>query len=211
LYRRGVDNILHCFFTHEEVKSVLNDCHNGDCGGDLSGLAISQKILRDDFFLPSIFKDCVEAVNKCHPFQVFARKIHSHPAPLHPVIIIGPFTKWGIDFMDCNPASVGGHQHIIVVMDYFTKLAEAMHIIKYDGKTKTFFIFNQIIARFRIPRDIVTDHGSHFQNEIMKDLASKLGFKHSHSSPYYPWVNGIVDVVNKSLLSPQITQSNLFI
>ena len=85
--------------------------------------------------------------------------------------------------MDCNVASVGGYQHIIVAMDYFTKWEEAMPTIKFDGKTATFFVFNQIIAWFGIPKEIVTDHGSHFQNEMMKYLASKLGFKHGHSSP----------------------------
>jgi hypothetical protein len=123
----------------------------------------------------------------------------SHPTPLHPVITVGPFTKWGVDFVDCNPTSAGGHQHIIMVIEYFTKWAEAMPTIKSNGKTATFFMFNQIIARFRIPREIVTDHGSHFQNEMMKELASKLGFKHGHSSPYYPQENGQVEAVNKSL------------
>jgi transposase InsO family protein len=33
----------------------------------------------------------------------------------------------------------------------------------------------------------------------MKELASKLGFKHDHSSPYYPQENGKVDALNKSL------------
>jgi hypothetical protein len=64
--------------------------------------------------------------------------------------------------MDCNPASAGGHQHIIVVVDYFTKGAEAMPTVKSDGKTAAFFVFNQITARFGIPREIVTDHGSFF-------------------------------------------------
>jgi transposase InsO family protein len=53
----------------------------------------------------------------------------------------------------------------------------------------------------QIPKEIVTDHGSHFQNEMMTELASKLGFKHDHSSPYYPQENGQVEVVNKSLKS----------
>jgi hypothetical protein len=136
--------------------------------------------------------------------------MRSHPAPLHPVVTVGPFTKWGVDFMDCNPASAGGHQHIIMPMDYFTKWEEAMPTVKSDGNTATFFVFNQIIAQFRIPRDIVTDHGSHFQNEMMKELASKLGFKHGHSSPYYPQENGQVEAVNKSLktiLQKNVSQS----
>jgi hypothetical protein len=61
------------------------------------------------------------------------------------------------------------------------------------------FIFNQIVARFGIPKEIVTDHGSHFQNKMMTELTSKLGFKKEHLSPYYPQENGQVEVVNKSL------------
>jgi hypothetical protein len=118
--------------------------------------------------------------------------MHSHPAPLHPVITVGPFTNWGVDFVDCNPTLAGGNQHIIVVVDYFTKWDEAMPTMKSDGMNEAFFIFNQIIARFGILSEIVTDHGILFQNEMMIELASKMGFKHDHSSPYYPQENGQV-------------------
>ena len=78
--------------------------------------------------------------------------------------------------MDCNPASAGGHHHIIVDVDYFTKWAEAMPTVKSDGETTVksdgetaaHFVFNQIISRFGISRELVTDHGSHFQNRMMK-------------------------------------------
>ena len=99
-------------------------------------------ILRVGYFWPSIFKDCVDAVKRCHPCQVFACNIHSKPTPLHPIITVGPFTKWGIYFMDCNLALVGGHNHIIVVVDYFTKWAETMPTVKFDGETAVHFIFN---------------------------------------------------------------------
>jgi hypothetical protein len=123
----------------------------------------------------------------------------SHPSPLHPVITVGPFTKLGVDFMDYNLDSVWGHQHIIVATYYFTKWVEAMPNIKLYGKTATFFVFNQIVSWFEIPKDIVTGHGSRVYNEMMKDLSSKLGFKNNHSSPYFPQKNGQVEVVNKSL------------
>jgi hypothetical protein len=99
---------------------------------------------------------------------VFTQKLRLHPSHLHPVVTIGPFTKWGVDFVDCNPTSVGGHQNIIVDADYFTKWVEAMPIVKSDGKNTSFFVFNQIIARFKILSEIVIDHGSHFHNEMMK-------------------------------------------
>jgi hypothetical protein len=73
-----------------------------------------------------------------------------------------------------------------MVIYYFTKWLEAMTTVKSNGKTVAFFVFNQIISRFIILSEIVTDHGRHFKNEMMEELASKLGFRHGHYSPYYP-------------------------
>ena len=95
--------------------------------------------------------------------------------PLHPVITVGPFAKWGIDFMTCNPHSVGGHAYIIVAVDYFTKWVEAMPTLTADGKTTAQFIFNHIIAHFGVPQAIVTDHGTHFRDYMMVELTSRLG------------------------------------
>jgi hypothetical protein len=67
LYRRGVDVILHHCLTHKEAEFFLNEFHSGACGGHLSGLAITQKMLQAGYFWLSIFKDCVEVVKKCHP------------------------------------------------------------------------------------------------------------------------------------------------
>ena len=85
--------------------------------------------------------------------------MRSHPASLFPIVTVGPFMKWGIDYMTCNPVSTGGHKYIIVTVDYFTKWEEAMPTYKAAGETMDFFVFNQIIACFSIPKEIVTDHG----------------------------------------------------
>jgi hypothetical protein len=74
-----------------------------------------------------------------------------------------------------------------------------MPTFKDDGETTTLFLFNQIIAQFGVPREIVTDHGSHFQNQMMTELMSKLGLWQEHLSPYYPQANGQVEAVNKML------------
>jgi transposase InsO family protein len=54
-------------------------------------------------------------------------------------------------------------------------------------------------VRFGIPREIVTDHGSHFQNQMMTKLTSNLGLRQENSSPYHPQANGQVEAVNKTL------------
>jgi transposase InsO family protein len=79
------------------------------------------------------------------------------------------------------------------------KSVEAMPTFKDDGETGSLFLFNQIIERFGILREIVTDHGSHFQNQMMTELTSNIGLRQQHSSPYYPQANGQVESLNKSL------------
>jgi hypothetical protein len=125
--------------------------------------------------------------------------MRAHPAPMFLIITVGPFTKWGIDYATLKPPFTRGHRYIIIAVYYFTKWVEAMPMFKYDGEKKTLFLFNQIIARFNVSREIVTDHGSHFQNKMMFELTSKLGLRKEHSSPYYPQENGQVEDVNKSL------------
>ena len=64
-----------------------------------------------------------------------------HPTPLFPVISVGPFTKWVIDYVMCNPVSAVRHKHIIVAVDYFMKWAEAMPTYKADMETAYFRYF----------------------------------------------------------------------
>ena len=118
---------------------------------------------------------------------------------MHPVIAIGPFSKWRIDFTTCHPPLAQGLRYIIVAIDYFTKWVEAMPTYLNDGKIGALFTFNHIIARFGVPKQLVTDHGSHFQNAMMTELSAQLGFRQEHSSPYYLQTNGQVEAVNKTL------------
>ena len=112
------------------------------------------------------------------------------PTPLHPIIVVDPFSKWGIDFITCNPHSAERHGYFILAIDYFTKWAKAMPTFTNDEKTATNFIFNHMIARFGVPQAIVTDHGSHFRNIMMTIISTQLGLRHDNSMPYYPQDNG---------------------
>eukprot|EP00253_Pinus_taeda_P017132 PITA_17132 len=146
-----------------------------------------------------MFKYCITTVRSCHACQIFDSKTRRPPALLEPIVAVGPFTKWGIDFMTCNPTSVGGHGYIIVAVDYFTKWAEAMPTLNNSGKMAVLFFFNHVVSRFGVPQAIVIDHGSNFRNHMMVELAAKLGLSHHSTTLYYPQANGQVEAINKVL------------
>jgi hypothetical protein len=161
---------------------VLNDFHTGACVSHFFGLETSKKILCARYFWTYLIKECIEAIKKWDPCQIFSRKMWEQSTPMFPVIVVDPFTKWGIDFTTCHPDSARGHRYIIKVVEYFTKWVEAMTTFSNEGENTTFFIFNQIVARFNIPKDIFIDHGSHFQNKMMIELLSNLRFNKEHLS-----------------------------
>eukprot|EP00253_Pinus_taeda_P004455 PITA_04455 len=91
--------------------------------------------------------------------------------------------------MTYYPTLAGGHGYIIVAVDYFTKWTEAMPTLNKSGKTTALLFFNHVVSRFGVPQAIVIDHGSHFRNHMMVELAAKLGLSHDSSTPYYPQAN----------------------
>ena len=120
-------------------------------------------------------------------------------APLHPIIVVGPFTKWGVNFITCNPHTTRGHGYIILAVDYFTIWANAMPTFVADGKIAATFKFNHAIANFSVPQAIIIEHGIHFRNIMMIEISDQLGLRHDDSAPYYPQANDQVEAVNKVL------------
>lgn len=130
----------------------------------------------------------------CH---VFTRKMCTHCALMFPIVIVGPFAKWGIDFTTCHPTLAVEHKYIIGSQLIHQLGWSYAHLFRWWEDNNHIFLFNHIIARFRYPKQIVTNHGSHFKNSMMLELSTCLGFKQEHSTPYYLQGNWHVEVLGK--------------
>ena len=47
---------------------------------------------------------------------------------------------------------------------------------------------------------MISDGGSHFKNDLMRELTSLLGIEHHITSAYCPWANDSVEIVGKDLI-----------
>jgi len=68
LYHVGVDSILCRSFTVEEDERFLNKYHSRASSGHMLEYATTHKIIFVGYFWPSIFKDCILAVQKYHAY-----------------------------------------------------------------------------------------------------------------------------------------------
>ena len=68
-----------------------------------------------------------------------------------------------------------------------------------DHKTILKFLKENIFFRFRVPKAIISDGGSHLCNKPFENLLSKYGVKHKVATPYHPQTSGQVELANKEI------------
>ncbi|KAL5583361.1 hypothetical protein UlMin_015803 [Ulmus minor] len=131
--------------------------------------------------------------------QRFSTIPHQPPEELTPVSSPWPFAKWGIDLIGPLPTARGQLKYVVVAIDYYTKWVEAEALAKITEQNVTNFIWKHIICRFGIPRELVLDHGTQFENEKLRSICRNLGITKIFSSPAHPKSNGQVEAINKTI------------
>lgn len=199
LYRKGPEGIYRRCVMPEEIPSLLEEFHDSACGGHFAGQSTAQKILLAGYWWPYIFKDSHKYAQECDICQRVGRG-ENRKRSLIPVMAVLPFEKWGLDFVGpITPSSRVGRKYIIVATDYFTKWAEARATRRDGAKEVAVFLMEQVVCRFGAPREIVTDRGTHFINEVIEELTEQLSIIHRRTTPYNPQANGQAESTNKVL------------
>ena len=92
-----------------------------------------------------------------------------------------------------------GNIYILLVVDYVSKWVEVIACPKNDAITVVGFIQKNILTRFRAPRTIISDEGSHFANKVFAKLMSKYGIKHMMGLTYHPQSNEQAEISNREI------------
>ncbi|GJV05465.1 reverse transcriptase domain-containing protein [Tanacetum coccineum] len=119
--------------------------------------------------------------------------------PLTPITAPWPFYKWGIDIAGPFPEGPGKVKFLIVAMDYFTKWIEAKAVATISGTQVKKFVWNDIVCRFGLPGEIISDNGKQFSGDPFKDWCEKLNIVQRFASVKHPQSNGLVERANRSL------------
>jgi len=109
--------------------------------------------------------------------------------PLHPQLVIEPFERWALDFVDpINPPS-NKKSYIPVAMEYVTKWVEAVVLPRETEEIVISFLF-EIFMRYGLPREIITDGGPQFVGHKIASTLKNHHIFHKITSPYHLQTNG---------------------
>ncbi|GKA75294.1 reverse transcriptase domain-containing protein [Tanacetum coccineum] len=91
-----------------------------------------------------------------------------------------------------------GNKYILVAVDYLSKWVKAKALPTNDARVVMKFL-KSLFARFRTPRAIISDRGTHFCNDQFAKVMLKYGVTHQLSTAYHPQMSGQVEVSNRGL------------
>nr|GEW15978.1 reverse transcriptase domain-containing protein [Tanacetum cinerariifolium] len=96
------------------------------------------------------------------------------------------------------PKGPGKVKFLIFAMDYFTKWIEAKAVATITcGQVKK-FLWDNIVCRFGLPGEIVSDNDKQFSDNPFKDWCDKLNITQRFASVKHPQSNGLVERANRS-------------
>ncbi|GKA08072.1 reverse transcriptase domain-containing protein [Tanacetum coccineum] len=137
------------------------------------------------------------------------REIHEGSCSMHsgPRSVVAKAIRtgyyWPTMHMDARnrtfPAGPSKVKFLIVAIDYFTKWIEAKPVATITGNQVKKFVWDNIVCRFGLPGEIISDNGKQFRDNPFKDWCEKLCIRQCFASVKHPQTNGLVERANRSL------------
>ncbi|UYV62216.1 hypothetical protein LAZ67_1008247, partial [Cordylochernes scorpioides] len=182
-------------------KDILKEHHNHMICGHL-GVTRTMHRLKDKYFWPSMLKDVVEYVRTCHLCQSRKGSNQLPAGLLHPIPAANyPFERVGIDFLGPLPSTKNRKKWMIVLTDYYTKYAETKAVIDATAREVAKFLTENVILKHGAPRYMISDRGSQFTSNLVKEITKICQIQHCLTTSYHPQTNGLTERLNRTLIN----------
>ncbi|GJW96646.1 reverse transcriptase domain-containing protein [Tanacetum coccineum] len=182
-----------------QANYVLREIHEGSCSMHSSPRYVVAKAIQIGYYWPTMHMDARKLIRECNDCQVHCPVPRNPQQNLTPITSPWPFYKWGINIAGPFSEGPGKVKFLIVAVDYFTKWIEAKPVATIIGNQVKKFTWDNIVCRFGLPGEIVSDNGKQFRDNPFKDWCEKLCIRQCFAFVKHPQTNGLVGRANRSL------------
>ena len=148
-------------------------------------------MLRKNYWWKGLDETVVHVVRQCLPCARTKAGFRLEGKELQPLALQGLMYRWGIDFAGPLPETERGNKYVLVCIEHCTKWIELIALPSKSSGNVARSVVENILARFGVPGEILTDQGTEFQGD----------FRHF-------WVNmkSLIELHPENILKPMVWQ-----
>ena len=112
-----------------------------------------------------------------------------------------PLQRVAMDILGPLPVTERQNKYVLVISDYFTKWADALPLPNMEAETVAREFVRHFVCLFGAPTYLHTDQGKNFDSKLIKEMCRLLGITKTRTTAYHPQSDGLVERMNRTLLS----------
>lgn len=112
-----------------------------------------------------------------------------------------PYERVAVDILGPLPETLNKNKYILVIVDYFSKWTEAFPLPNQEAHSIARVLVEEWVCWYGVPRRLHSDQGRNFEYSLFKELCKLLQINKSHTSPYRPQSDGLIERFNRTQLS----------
>ena len=200
LYRLSRSGKHQFVVPHHQREAALKTFHDLPTAGH-RGVTQTYDKIREQMWWPKLKEDVSYWCNSCSSCARF-KSTNITKAPYQSLLAGHPHEVVAIDFVGpmSSPTS-RNNVYLLVMVDYFTRYAEAIPLPDRQASTVARAIFTEWISRHGIMEVLHSDQAQEFESDLLAEICTLLHIKKSRSSPFHPEGNSVCERLNGTLLS----------
>ena len=191
----GTKYSLQMIIPKQLQEKVLSEVHRGKLSGHL-GEAKTLREAREQFYWPGMSRSVSDWCRTYPSCAARKRTGRKRRGALQNMKTRYPLEIVAMDIVGPLPPSKSGNKYILVVSDYFTRWVEAFGIPNQEAVTVANCIVDSVFCRWGVPGQLHSDMGAQFESVIIKEISEILGINKTHTTPYHPQCDGLVERLN---------------
>lgn len=153
-----------------------------------------EHIINKGYYWIGLKRDIQEVLSTCNYCQTYKKDNQVRRLPMQiSDVANGPFEKIAIDVVIMKKEKTKrGNCYIITIQDNLTKFL-ALYPVATHTTINIFKCLIQFICQYDLPKVILSDNGTEFNNELLSLFMDTLGISQIKTSPYHPEGNGALE------------------
>ena len=179
-------------------RQLFKQIHQTRTGGH-QGINNTIAVVNCHFYWPGQYADVRRWCQQCEGCARAKTGESGHRAKLVQDIPGMPMERMAVDLMGPLPKTENGNLYIAVVVDYFTKWAEAFALPNKQSQTVAEALVTGVICRLGAPHRLHSDQGGEFESNLWAEVCELLDVEKTRTSPYRPQSDGLVERLNRTI------------